>query len=138
MEQETVQQQLARKSTKRKTRVSSAQTKLRAIQLNVVFPFRNFSPTHIAKDGDLQNIDKHSSHVLQWLEDEGLNEHFEFMNLDSVPKNSKDATVVWTPAMGTKANVHLTFKVTERSVKHWKKANWDRLSIFGTKASFFR
>ena len=58
------------------------------------------------------------------------------MDFDGVPKSTKDPTVKWTPSMGNKANIHMTFKVTERSLPVWKDADWGKLSIYGTRANF--
>ena len=127
---------MERKSVKRKTRGSTKQQKLRGIQLNIVFPFRKFSEAHISQDGKLQSLDTHQGKLLQWMEDNGLNDLWEHMDFDSVPKSTKDPTVKWTPSMGNKANIHLTFEVTERSLLVWKDADWGKLSIYGTRANF--
>ena len=38
--------------------------------------------------------------------------------------------------MGNKANIHMTFKVTERSLNTWTSADWPSLSFFGTRPNF--
>ena len=106
------------------------------IQLDVVFECRNFAKVHIRlDDGKIQGLDRCSERVLRWVDEQGLSQDYADMDLEHYAKVPGDPTTNWPPTHGRKANIYLTFKVTERQLSKWQEADWARLELFGTKAT---